>query len=331
MTICPRQGNGSGYIWFTEDLSHSAARAIEREASGGRSKSTVTSNPAVQPGFCHGPRFGEHFTQARRSCDSCGVAVTQTPHSFASSSQSLLSVISFSDQLADVDGAKATGTRHFFGAPHVQDTHELEKIICGSSKLTEHKELHEVKHGDLSGMLKGRSFQQQMFEGHAGLSLQADDGGVGAIRRNSAASPEKPKMGTAWNSLEQLGADLGGAPHVADSPDMFELVCGSPTLKEAHAKKANPALANMFGGCAGLYLQARCHGESRSSWVVDLLEAAGKSVRHNAGRNLEESWASSHSEYRGGFRQSRGRMLLERGARSTTPTLKEPSLQTTKD
>lgn len=61
----------------------------------------------------------------------------------------------------------------------------------------------------------------------------------------------------------------------------FDLVCGSPTLKEetssgdggrmstswrfifpvnfgarqAHAKKTNPALANMFDGCAGLYLQ----------------------------------------------------------------------------
>ena len=27
-------------------------------------------------------------------------------------------------------------------------------------------------------------------------------------------------------------------------------------VRQAHAKKMNPALANMFGGCAGLYLQA---------------------------------------------------------------------------
>lgn len=39
-----------------------------------------------------------------------------------------------------------------------------------------------------------------------------------------------------------------------------------------------------------------------------------------------ESRSSSASDCRGGFRQSRGRMLLERGARSATPTLKENGL-----
>ncbi|CAE7782172.1 unnamed protein product, partial [Symbiodinium pilosum] len=64
--------------------------------------------------------------------------------------------------------------------------------------------------------------------------------------------------------------DFAGAPHVADSQDVFDLVCGSPTLKEAHAKKANPQLANMFNGCAGLCLQdddlegARAQGKKRA-------------------------------------------------------------------
>lgn len=338
----PRQRNGADYVWFTDDLSHSAARAIERDLSGGRSKAVVTFQSST-PSFSQGPRFAEHLTQedttrstrhivhknlrdqsmweqggfagqrvkqqqprgkrcfigAPHTADTPGMAkmVCGSEHlaefwnEVEKENPQMGAIFNgyagFSDQLADVAGAKVTGTRHFFGAPHVQDTHELEKLICGSNKLTEHKDLHEVKQGDLSGMLKGLAgrslqedddrgprsrskrnflgaphvqdtpltgivcgsekmdeyrqnhaekycFQKQMFDGHAGLSLQADDGGLGAVRRKR---------------------DLGGAPHVADSPDMFELVCGSPTLKEAHAKKMNPALANMFGGCAGLYLQ----------------------------------------------------------------------------
>lgn len=56
------------------------------------------------------------------------------------------------------------------------------------------------------GMPRPRGFQQQMFDGHAGLSLQTDDGGVGAIRRDSAESHREThgETGTA-----QLGA---GAP-----------------------------------------------------------------------------------------------------------------------
>jgi len=341
----PRQRIGTDYVWFTEDLSHSAARAIERELSGGRSKA-VSYPSSAPPSFGQGPRFAEHFTQENRDRGSrhlvhrniqqhsmtsfleqggfAGKRVKQqqlrgkrcfhgAPHvadnpemaKMVCGSEQLAEFwgevekenpkmaalfdgyAGFSDQLADVAGAKATGTRHYFGAPHVQDTHELEKVICGSSKLTQHKELHEVKHGDLSNMLEGfaghsmqadddggqrvrskKNFlgaphvqdtpltgilcgsekmdeyrqkhtekyraQEQMFEGHAGLSLQADGTGEGAVRRKRY---------------------FGGAPHVADSNDVFDLVCGSPTLKEAHAKKTNPALANMFDGCAGLYLQ----------------------------------------------------------------------------
>ena len=74
----------------------------------------------------------------------------------------------FSDQAADLDGPKAAGTRHFCGAPHalwlqagslghegtdfvsgaalcdtckVQDTPGLEKLICGSNKMSELKAL----------------------------------------------------------------------------------------------------------------------------------------------------------------------------------------------
>ena len=35
------EGNGADYVWFTDDLSHSAARAIERDLSGGRSKAVA--------------------------------------------------------------------------------------------------------------------------------------------------------------------------------------------------------------------------------------------------------------------------------------------------
>eukprot|EP00439_Symbiodinium_sp_Y106_P050516 s2710_g6.t1 len=196
----------------------------------------------------------------------------------------------FSDQAADLDGPKAAGTRHFCGAPHVQDTPGLEKLICGSNKMSELKDLHEQSRPDLSNMFQGfaghsaqdvdakggcvrskRNFfgaphvmdtplsgilcgseqlsehydrhhqklgshLQHMFAGHAGKSLQDEDLGDGENRR-------------------QGKREFAGAPHVVDSQDVFDLVCGSPTLKEAHAKKANPQLANIFDGCAGLCLQ----------------------------------------------------------------------------
>lgn len=195
----------------------------------------------------------------------------------------------FSDQAADVDGPKAAGTRHFHGAPHVQDTPGLEKLICGSDKMSELKDLHEQSRPDLSNMFQGfaghsaqdedakgsgarskRNFfgaphvmdtplsgilcgseqlsehydrhhqklgshLQNMFAGHAGKSLQDEDLGDGDKRQGKR--------------------EFAGAPHVVDSQDVFDLVCGSPTLKEAHAKKANPQLANIFDGCAGLCLQ----------------------------------------------------------------------------
>lgn len=43
------QGIGTDYVWFTEDLSHSAARAIERELSGGRSKAAAGLNRNMLP------------------------------------------------------------------------------------------------------------------------------------------------------------------------------------------------------------------------------------------------------------------------------------------
>jgi len=193
----------------------------------------------------------------------------------------------FSDQTADLDGPKATGTRHFFGAPHVQDTPDVEKLICGSEKLSEFKEHHEQRDGDLS----------RMFRGFAGHSAQDEDAkGDRRSKRNFWGAPhvvDTPLSGILCGSeklsehYERHGqkhgshlqaifaghagkslqdADLGerkvrgkrdfaGAPHVVDSQDVFDLVCGSPTLKEAHAKKANPRMANIFDGCAGLCLQ----------------------------------------------------------------------------
>eukprot|EP00913_Durusdinium_trenchii_P024928 g23396.t1 len=109
-------------------------------------------------------------------------------------------------QLDDDGESRARSKKNFLGAPHTQDT-----PLSG-----EYRQKHLEKY---------RS-QERMFDGHAGLSLQADDAGTGPVRR-------------------QGKRDFGGAPHVADSQDVFDLVCGSPTLKEAHAKKTNPSLQNM--------------------------------------------------------------------------------------
>lgn len=343
----PRRGNFRGdTIWFKDDLtSHSASRAMHREASGRRSEAQVDQSPVDQPKFGRGPRFAEHLTQENRpktsrhivhrnapqqpkweqtgfagkrvknqqprgkrcfigaphTADTPGMAEMvcgseqmaefweEVEHENPSMAAIFNGYAGYSDQAADANGERITGTRHFWGAPHVTDTQGLEQLICGSDKLTELKDQHETKHGDLSGMLKGlagrtlqldddgesrarskKNFlgaphtqdtplsgvlcgsdkmqeyrqkhlekyrsQERMFDGHAGLSLQADDAGTGPVRR-------------------QGKRDFGGAPHVADSQDVLDLVCGSPTLKEAHAKKTNPSLQNMFDGCAGLYLQ----------------------------------------------------------------------------
>ena len=48
------EGNGADYVWLTDDLSHSAARAIERDLSGGRSKAVA---PCLQKKQILG-RFG---------------------------------------------------------------------------------------------------------------------------------------------------------------------------------------------------------------------------------------------------------------------------------
>lgn len=60
-----------------------------------------------------------------------------------------------------------------------------------------------------------------MFEGHAGLSLQADDTGEGAVRRALVwHSPASEVF-----NLNHYGSwgkrYFGGAPHVADSNDVW--------------------------------------------------------------------------------------------------------------
>lgn len=42
-------------------------------------------------------------------------------------------------------------------------------------------------------------------------------------------------------------------------------LCAATMPCKAHAKKVNPALANMFGGCAGLYLQAELVSQCQGS------------------------------------------------------------------
>ena len=60
------QGIGTDYVWFTEDLSHSAARAIERELSGGRSKAAAGLNRNMLPTRETAGRHEEYSTNTQQ-------------------------------------------------------------------------------------------------------------------------------------------------------------------------------------------------------------------------------------------------------------------------
>jgi len=127
----------------------------------------------------------------------------------------------YSNQNDDAGTGRSTGKREFFGAPHVQDT-PLVGVLVGSDKLQEHRDAFDTKI-DRSGM----------FRGMAGRCEQDDDKNDG--KKNGKRS-------------------FLGAPHVNDTPDLCDLVCG-PGLKHVYKAHENPELAGMFDGCAGLNLQ----------------------------------------------------------------------------
>ena len=67
-----------------------------------------------------------------------------------------------------------------------------------------------------------------MFEGHAGLSLQADDTGEGAVRRALAPAISHQVSHRPASEVFNLNHYVswgkryfGGAPHVADSNDVW--------------------------------------------------------------------------------------------------------------
>eukprot|EP00930_Biecheleria_cincta_P035306 TRINITY_DN24285_c0_g1_i1.p1 TRINITY_DN24285_c0_g1~~TRINITY_DN24285_c0_g1_i1.p1 ORF type:complete len:868 (-),score=93.14 TRINITY_DN24285_c0_g1_i1:145-2748(-) len=126
--------------------------------------------------------------------------------------------------------------RHFWGAPHVQDT-PMTGILIGSEHMERFTREHEAKGADLSNI----------FDGMAGRCLQDED---------QEEADTKGRSGK---------KSFAGAPHVADTPDLVDLVCGSQAMKESWAARANSELHRMFDGCAGISAQDEDVGSSKST------------------------------------------------------------------
>jgi len=169
---------------------------------------------------------------------------------------------------------------------HVQDTANLQNLICGSQKSQEFKDRHDEKLG---------AHHATLFNGSAGYSCQADDSGTGKVigKRSYTGAPhvqDTPLAGIVIGSdamqesldtwdrrVDRSGffngmaglceqADdlvggkqsgkraLTGAPHVTDTPKISNLIWGEG-LKNVQKANENPALANMFDGHAGVSYQ----------------------------------------------------------------------------
>eukprot|EP00931_Biecheleriopsis_adriatica_P063474 TRINITY_DN3844_c0_g1_i1.p1 TRINITY_DN3844_c0_g1~~TRINITY_DN3844_c0_g1_i1.p1 ORF type:complete len:779 (-),score=84.27 TRINITY_DN3844_c0_g1_i1:116-2410(-) len=119
-----------------------------------------------------------------------------------------------SDQADDADDAVVpAGKKTFFGAPHVQDTHDIQRIIVGSSKLQEAKDAHERTFGDRS----------RFFDGMAGRSYQAEDADEGGFTKGKKTFHGAPRVKDFADVDKALGSRSVGSASTASTKDGFTL------------------------------------------------------------------------------------------------------------